>query len=186
MRPLKHVVDVSNLDQAIDTTQIFALVIGTDNPAPSTNPSNITSGNVVTHIEIEVAFGLDQGGFTDATSGNMCRLNWELFFNIGNAQTTPTPGLVGNNSLRNQVLHEDHHVFQPIAVNTSGAPVNYITYVPRFDHSHVNLSFNVPRSWQRFLNGDRLNLAYRYDWHGGAELIGQTKLKAVYKEIESE
>lgn len=166
--PQKHVVDVINTGEVGAATRTVQLALGTLNPDPYTNVTNVKAGSKVTVITVQLDTNVEApaaGHFPDY-------FDWFLWFNINGAQTTPRPDLVGQSHLKNQIFHQDgaiEFVSGITAANTLVA--KGLTW-----RAHIV----IPRQWQIVNDGDTIELVYR--WADGTN-THDTKVKAIYKEI---
>lgn len=157
--PRKHVVDKGPVQVASNVTQSDTVILGTINPIPYTNPTNIATDSRVYSVQ----FMLDvcaQPPATDATNG---KIDWFLGFNINGAQTLPAPDNVGQSTIQNQIFHQDF-TLNPLPAATSNA------LQPRIYSWRINLK--IPKAWVRFGQGDQIQFAikntaadgYTYAW----------------------
>lgn len=159
--PMKHIVESNALLEASNVSRDIVILQGAINPDPFTNLNQVKAGSIVQAIECDLTFAPD-----DAVAvGNPIDLRFFIWYNINGAQTPPTPLLVGQSHLKNQVFLQELDMFS--------AQVG--TRVAKY-----RIKLRIPRNYQQINDGDQIILRYKYT--SGVALNCDTNWQFIYKE----
>lgn len=159
--PQKHVIESNALLEASNVSRDIDIAIGAINPDPFTNLNQVRAGSYVQAVSIQLDFAID-----DAVAvGNPVLLEWFIWYNINGAQTPPTPLLIGQSHLKNQVFIADGAL-----VSAQDARRGAV----------FRLILRIPKTYQMINDGDKITLRYKYI--SGTAVNCDTRWKFIYKE----
>lgn len=162
---MKHVVDVVNNGQAGGATLFAQLALGTLNPDPYTNVTNVKAGSKIFALELQIDMCQEITGID--------YVDWYIWFNINGVQAQPRPDIAGSSHLKNQIMHQEGALFQ------NGQNLTSVGVV-KLDPKVWRLNIRIPRGWQQINDGDSIEFVYRFS---NAGINHDTKIKCIYKEI---
>lgn len=163
--PMKHVVEGFPIGDTGAAVKTIDIAVGTENPDPYTNPTNVRNGSLITAITCQIDF--------DATLVSTVGFDWYVWFNIAGAQAVVNPaGGVNISKTKNQIFHQDGGIQDTIA-DTAAAITNVGIMKWR-------LTINIPKSYQQINFGDKIQFVYYSTVGGGANNL---KYRFIYKEI---
>lgn len=166
--PLKHVVQY--IGNGLGTGNISqVLAVGTLNPDPYTNPTNIKATNIIRKIILLIDVGLQGDEFAAAS---IVDFDVYLGFNINGAQPMPIASSVMTSHISNQVFWQE----QAKMFLTTGAAA---TAQPKSSIWRVEVK--IPPSWSKLGDGDTLEL--HWSVQAGAGVTWNVKWTAIYKEV---
>lgn len=165
--PHKHIVQVYQTAQNISAAgNGVTLAVGTLNPDPYTNVTNVRNGSIIRqiHLQIDVLWQ-DSAAHHDS-------YEWYVWFNINGAQTQPDPQSTNASHLKNQIIHQDGRITSNVVFSSVGI------FEPRV--SRWRLVINIPRWAQQLNDGDKIELVHRNAVNAA---IVDYRIVAIYKEI---
>lgn len=167
MPPQKHVIDSGATSITSTTKSTIELAKGVLNPDYSANPTNVRVGSIIKGLSIQLDVCMDVAD----SNANPVYMDWYIGYNIDGAQTQPNPGSVGSSDLMSQVFHEDGCLI-PINTATSVGAINARMNTWR-------LYVKIPRSWEKLMRGDIINLVFKFD----TAVKMWLKAKVIYYEV---
>lgn len=162
--PVKHVVQSNLLGTGNANNQTITIAVGTLNPDPYTNTTNIKNANKIYAVAIQLDWNNAAGG----AIGDYI-LDWYIGFNINGGQSMPVPGSIGASHISNQVFIQDGAIKTQGATTASNIPSVWRTIL------------KLPKSWQTFNEGDELQ--FKYTISGPAGGLHDLKWAFIYKEF---
>lgn len=167
--PHKHIIQNTNSAVAGATTQTQVLAVGTENPDPYTNPTNVRNGSIIRSIELQIDMMMNAGTASTFTDF----VDWYLWYNINGAQSAPSPYNVNASHLKNQVFHMDGCMFETLSTG--------IAYSSGYTQTRTwRVRIHIPRGYQTIQLGDQIELKY---YRSGSPANFDIKVTAIYKEI---
>lgn len=165
---MKHIIQVYQNQQNISATgNGVTLAVGTENPDPYTNPTNVRNGSIIRQITLQIDVCE-----SDYTATQHDTYEWYVWFNVNGAQTQPDAQSTNASHLKNQIIHQDGCIMEQIGYTAAG-----VVPIPV---SKWRLVINVPR-WAQQLNvGDKIELVHRTSV---ATAHVNYRIVAIYKEI---
>lgn len=145
-RVRKHVVDSGPISIAAATIQQFTLALGTINPIPYTNPTNVGVDSKVKSIK----FMLDVMPNPTSTNASVQTLDWYINVAINGQTGFPNPGATGNAVINNEILHEEQALLSRPAVSSNAMYPRPLTW---------RLKLHIADSWSKFGQGDQIQFA---------------------------
>lgn len=175
-RPIKHVLNDSQLSKAGNAQYFINLVKGVYNADPyGAAQSEVNAGSaIVTHIEIECEAWIDAQTVPSASIWS--DLHYYIWFNVASAQTKPVAYSVGTNDLKNQVFHQGMRKLASATVAQTNA------YAASQGIQKWTISLNIPKWAQKINKDDSIQLVM--DWTGDAPANKNFQIQAIFKEIE--
>lgn len=164
--PLKHIIDQQVSGANISAgNQTFILAKGVVNPNSYTTATDCRNGSIITSMSIQL-------DITDQALNSIDFYDWYVWFNIGGAQSQPTPNSTNISVIKNQIFHQDGSLHLNNQLTAVGV------YMPRI--ATWRLQIQIPRSFRQLNENDQIELVIR----GGPNSTGTSiKLKVIYKEI---
>lgn len=161
MPPQKHIVESDALGEAGNVSRDIDIVIGAINPDPFTNLNQVKAGSYVQALSVEMDYNCD----TPPAAANPAVLEWFIWYNINGAQTPPTPLLVGQSHLKNQVFMQGGGLFTNADARRAAS---------------FRFMLRIPKAYQMINDGDKITLRYKYIQ--GTPDNFDTRWKFIYKE----
>lgn len=162
---MKHIIQNYNTAQNLSTQTVVTLAVGTENPDPYTNVTNVRNGSIIRQIIIQFEWFKNNLSTNDA-------IDWYVWFNINGAQTRPTNTNPNASHLKNQIFHQDGGIF----MITQGSAIGVTQVTPRA----WRIVINLPRGYQQVNLGDAIEFVMTTQINDATSAY---KLTAIYKEI---
>lgn len=164
--PHKHIIQNYQNALNLSTQTIIVLAVGTENPDPYTNATNVRNGSLVRQLILQFEWlAAENGGQPDA-------IDWYVWFNINGAQTRPSNTFPNGSHLKNQIFHQDGTMSRSSSITNVG-----YTWVPV---NKWRLVIDIPRSYQQINLGDQIEFVMTTQTNiAGSDY----KLTCIYKEI---
>lgn len=164
---MKHVVQVYATAQNLSAAgNGVTLAVGTENPDPYTNVTNVRNGSIIRQIILQI----DWLKFENSQYHES--YEWYVWFNINGAQTQPDPQSTNASHLKNQIFHQDGTICAVVQATAVGL------LTPREHKWRVVI--NIPRAYQQLNVGDKIELVHRTV---NATADSDYRIVAIYKEI---
>lgn len=164
--PMKHIIMTQQNAVNLSTQGTYILAVGTENPDPYTNVTNVRNGSIIRQIILQIDFA------NTSTADNVDAIDWYVWFNINGAQTKPSNTNPNASHLKNQIFHQDGALL----------PVKNWTNVG-FQYAPVakwRVVINIPRTYQQINLGDTIELVMTSQINAANMSY---KITAIYKEI---
>lgn len=164
---MKHIIATQQNHQnfSTGTGAYYVLAVGTENPDPYTNATNVRNGSIIRAITIQFDVSSKMQSDVDA-------IDWYVGFNIAGQQTMPDPTAVNASKIKNQIFHQDGALFEAAQITAAG-----FGNCPR---AVFRVTIAVPRAYQQINLGDQIELHMKSQYNAGTITY---RLLAVYKEI---
>lgn len=161
--PMKHVVDSNIFGEASGAVKTIPIAIGTLNPDPYTNTTNVRAGSIIGSINCQIEMS------SNILTANTVAIDWLIGFDINNQGALPSPavGGVGASHVKNQVFHQDGG-FQETGTLDIPKPLVW------------NFVLKIPRAWRQINEADQINFMYKYSAGGAGSC--DTKYRFIYTE----
>lgn len=175
-RPIKHVLNDSQLGKAGNAQYTITLVKGVVNADPyGAAQSEVNAGSaIVTHIELECEAWVDNQ--TVASANIWEDLHYYIWFNVAGAQTKPVAYSVGTSDLKNQVFHQGMRKLSASTVVVTNS-LSSSEQIRRW-----SISLNIPKWAQKINKDDQIQLVM--DFTNNAAANHNFQIQAIFKEIE--
>lgn len=163
--PMKHIVQNYYTGVNLSTQTVTILAVGTENPDPYTNVTNVRNGSIIRQIIL-------QFDWISNTPTSPDSIDWYVWFNINGAQTRPTNTNPNLSHLKNQIFHQDGTITR--GVQSTAVATVYPT------SKSWRVVINLPRGYQQVNLGDQIEFVMTSSVNG---TVSDYKLTAIYKEI---